>query len=296
MIQVFNNSSDHIPWYGVMEIDDPRHTDEDGNIIDTASEHLFKDGVYAKGIEPSGTMMAPIGIAQEPINRGGVGDLLVDGITQVKIVVTADDVDLNQIPDLHFAVPIQNDTTRLQLSGVGPVQVLYRKPVFGDEWALAWLNKPVIARIEVEAAGVFMPGDASVDCVFIDDVREPVYTIFVPDHDVWGVARGGGGAHDKTGTMGYATWNVRRARWELLSLQSKLLSEGKVTEAGGIAKGAVGTVRLYWELVADAVGTLPADSGEDVEALAWCSALNNGDEVVVSYDRHEHRWVVVEQV
>ncbi len=303
MLKIRNDSDEVVPWYGVLEIDDPRHKDDDGAIIDTAHEDLFKDTAYVNGIATAGYVMSPIGIAQEPINKNSVGDIMVEGITQAKVTISSDDVDADQISELKYAIPISGDVTKLQLAGFGPIKVLYRKPVHGDEWALVWLNQDVTVRIEVAADEVFLPGDelnagdVSVECVFIDDVREPIFTVWrPPGNSRFGVALGaGGGVGDpvRNGTHGYAVWSRRRFRWELLSLQDMLTIEGVIVN-GNIAQGAVGDVDLVWVRRVDAPGVAPVQSGNEIKVRNFTGPLHtNGEQIIVHFDRTEGRWLMV---
>ena len=152
-----------------------------------------------------------------------------------------------------------------------------------------------VARIEVRDGVVYMPGDASVDCHLADDPDEPIVTVYQPtSHHTFGIARGGSGVYPHSGAEGYAIWHPVRRRWELMVLNGKLICEGQVNEASGIAAGTAGTVSLYWEDYAN-LGTL-IDSGQTVEALNWCGPdVDDGDNVVVSYDRQEDRWTIIEQ-
>ena len=311
IIKVLNSSSDHIPWYGVVELDDPRNKDEDGAIINQAHEDLFKDNVYVKGVAPvnelgSGLVMANIGIAQEPINRDSVGEVLVEGITQAKVTISQGDapgVDENDLAEMHYAYPIQGDVTRLQLAGFGPIRILYRKPVFGDEWALVWLNQDVVVGIEVAPDEVFLPGDEendgdeSVECHFADDIREPIITVWRPPGNFrFGVALGaGGGVGDpsRNGTFGYAVWSRKRSRWELLSLQDMITIEGKIVN-GNIAQGDVGDVDLVWVRRVDDPGVAPLPSGNIIKVRNWTGPLHAVNEkIIVHFDRTEGKWLMV---
>ena len=312
IIKIRNDSDQVVPWYGVIEIDDPRHKDnDDGSIIDTPHESLFKDTAYVNGIAPSndlgtGLVMTPVGIAQEPINKNGVGEVLVEGITQAKVTISQGDapgVDEEDLAEMHYAYPIQGDVTRLQLAGFGPIRILYRKPVFGDEWALVWLNQDVVVGIEVAPDEVFLPGDEendgdeSVQCHFADDIREPIFTVWRPPGNFrFGVALGaGGGVGDpaRNGTFGYAVWSRKRSRWELLSLQDMMTIEGVIV-GGNIAQGDVGNVDLAWVRRVDDPGVAPVASGNIVRVRNWTGPLHaNGEEIMVHFDRTEGKWLMV---
>jgi len=151
---------------------------------------------------------------------------------------------------------------------------------------------PYTARIELAEGEVYMPGDASVNAHLIDDPDEPVVTVYPASSDHrFGIGRGGSGVHSHGGTQGYATWQPVRRRWELMTLNAKLLCEGKAD--GYINQGASGTVSLWWKDYA--TGNL-VDSGRNVTALNWCGpGIRPGDCVVVSYDRQEDRWTIIEQ-
>lgn len=291
IIQILNQSDQIVPWYGVLELGEPRHQDNAGDVTDTPHEDLFKNQVYVAGHAPTGdsNIRAPIGIVQKPLNKDCVGDILVEGITQA-IVYRADTTEI----EYRFAKPMAGDVTKLELAIEGPVEILWREEGYGDKWALVWLNKPRIMRIELAPDEVFMPGDASVECHLADGVEEVVITVFRPgSHHNFGIGRGyETGDPDHPGTEGYIIWSVERTRWEMLTLNSKLISEGKVG-SGGIAAGAVGTVNLWWRDW-DADEKDLKDSGESVEALNWCGPeLFEGDKVVVSYDRCDRRWTII---
>ncbi len=310
-ISVLNESDENVPWYGVLEIGEPRHKNNDGEIINQIQEYLFKDNVYVSGIAPSnelgtGLVMTPVGITQEPINKNGVGEVLVEGITQAKVTISTGDapgVDEEDLAEMHYAYPIQGDVTRLQLAGFGPIRIIYRKPVFGDEWALVWLNQDVIVGIEVAPDEVFLPGDEendgdeSVECHFADDIREPIFTVWRPPGNFrFGVALGAGGGEGdpvRNGTFGYAVWSRKRSRWELLSLQDMITIEGVIVN-GNIIKGNVGDVDLVWVDRADDPGGPPTQSGNIIKVRNWTGPNHvNGENIMVYFDRTEGKWLMV---
>ncbi len=174
--------------------------------------------------------------------------------------------------------------------GIGSrVYAAYNLPA--GRWEIVQ-RPPYVARIEVRDGVVYMPGDASVDCHLADDPDEPIVTVYQPTtHHRFGIARGGSSTYSHAGAEGYAYWHPVRRRWELMVLGGKLLCEGVADDTIDVT--STGTVSLWWKDYA--TGNM-ADGGENVEALNWCGPkILYGDRVIVSYDRHEDRWTIVEQ-
>jgi hypothetical protein len=162
----------------------------------------------------------------------------------------------------------------------------------------AWYNRqsgrweiiaPALNIVRIELSATLMPGDSSVTAGLVDDPAEPEITVYLNSADHHGVGRAGSGTYGHAGTLGLAIWSPVRSRWEILSLQAKLISEGKADEA--INTGSTGSVSLWWKDYA--TGNL-VDSGQNVTALNWLwPNIAQGDKVVVSYERHENRWTVI---
>lgn len=231
---------------------------------------------------------------------------------------------LSSVPDVPYTLKarriwVNHPSNQYNQKDVSPDTVLYQPTCLRDADDTAWstpsygvgsrvyaaynrqsgrweiTERPLyIARIEVRDGVVYMPGDASVDCHLADDPDEPIVTVYQPtSHHNFGIARGGSGVYPHAGTEGYALWHPVRRRWELMVLNAKLICEGRVTETGGIARGAAGTVELYWKNYAN--GNVEA-GGRSVQALNWCGPnVSQDDYVVVSYDRQENRWTIIEQ-
>lgn len=162
----------------------------------------------------------------------------------------------------------------------------------------AWYNSqsgrweilsPPLGIVRVEVADTLMPGDTSVTVGLLDSPDEPEITLYITTPEWPGVGRAGSIAYSHAGTLGYAIWSPVRSRWELLCLHAKLIAEGKTDAA--INAGASGTVSLWWRDYA--TGNL-VDSGENVTALNWLGPnLAATAKVIVSFDRHENRWVII---
>ena len=148
---------------------------------------------------------------------------------------------------------------------------------------------PPLSLARVELTATLMPGDSSVAAALVDNSDEPAITLHINSDDSPGVGRAGSDTYSHAGTVGYAIWSPVRSRWELLCLHAKLIAEGKTDSA--INAGASGTVSLWWKDYS--TGAL-VDSGENVTALNWLGPnLSASAKVIVSYDRHENRWVIV---
>ena len=148
---------------------------------------------------------------------------------------------------------------------------------------------PALNLVRIELSATLLPGDPSVTAYLTDDPAVPEITVYVNSPDYYGVGRAGSETHGHAGTLGLAVWSPVRSRWEIITLQAKLISEGKSNEA--IAAGTTGTVSLWWKDYA--TGNL-VDSGQDVTALNWLwPSIAQGDKLLVSYDRQENRWTVI---
>jgi hypothetical protein len=148
---------------------------------------------------------------------------------------------------------------------------------------------PALNVVRIELSATLMPGDPSVTAYLTDDPAVPEITVYVNSPDYYGVGRAGSETHGHAGTLGLAVWSPVRSRWEIFTLQAKLISEGKADES--IAAGATGTVSLWWKDYA--TGNL-VDSGQDVTALNWLGPnIAQGDKLLVSYERQENRWTVL---
>ncbi len=177
-----------------------------------------------------------------------------------------------------------------------------RVAAFWNEQSGHWeiCERPVyIARIELSAT--YEPGDASVAAFLVDDPAESNITLHAPAEEgaagtrahQWGIGRAGtAGPPSFGGTLGYAIWQPVRQRWEILDLSGLEAASGVVTQGGGIAEDAVGTVRVYWLDYASSPDL--TDSGIDVEATNWCGPnIDNGMRVEVHLDRSTGFWKIV---
>jgi hypothetical protein len=174
--------------------------------------------------------------------------------------------------------------------GTPPLSAAMRCYAWHNPQSVRWeILTPPLNLVRIELTGTLMPGDTSVMAELIDSPDKPEITIDINTPEWPGIGRAGSSNYSHAGTLGYAIWSPVRSRWELVWLQAKLISEGKTDAA--INVGASGVVSLWWKDYA--TGNL-VDSGENVTALNWLGPnLGAAAKVIVSYDRHENRWVIV---
>ena len=235
-------------------------------------------------------------------------------LTQAMVYPDGTDADEPDVPYTEAAKQVWLDHGDDQYGGIAhsPQTTLYHPTAFRDATALpmgtptfcagmrcyAWYNRqsgrweilaPALNVVRIELSATLMPGDSSVTADLVDDPAKPEITVYVNSADYPGVGRAGSDVYGHAGTLGAAVFSPVRSRWEILTLQAKLISEGKAD--GAINTGSTGTVSLWWKDYA--TGNL-VDSGENVTALNWLwPNIASGDKVIVAYDRQENRWSVI---
>ena len=161
-----------------------------------------------------------------------------------------------------------------------------------NRWEIIDMNDNV--RLFELLADVMPADQASGDTVigfFLDDPDETEITLYFYERYPLGIGRNGKTDPSYAGTEGYATYNYLNERWEIVCGNFKTVCEGVAVDQ--IANGATGTISLWWMDYDNA----PAlkDSAQDIEALNWASAqVESGDFVIVSCDRQENRWTIIE--
>ncbi len=169
---------------------------------------------------------------------------------------------------------------------------------------VAWLlvdDGPTLHRIELSAT--YEPGDLKVggditaSAFLVDDPEETKILLYIPTEDdlavdqahIFGVGRAGGSGYG--GTLGYARWQLKRQRWELVVLNANEVMPG--VASANIAEDAQGTVRLWW-FDFDANPVAMEDSGIDVDAFNWCGPqIDSGMRVEVALDFHSGNWRII---
>jgi len=188
--------------------------------------------------------------------------------------------------------------------GAGALAILAPKPYgigdrvvgYFDEEATRWniICRPKdIMRIECGPYD-YVPGSASVIAELLDYPNNPYATIYVPANQQTGIARHGqGDQNPAAGTQGYAVYSPERLRWELLCWSELLCMAAKVSESGGIARGNLGDVVIWWVDWDNRTGPL-ISSGITVSARNWNGpTATDGWNVNIYYDRTQQQALII---
>lgn len=123
-VAVENISGMNVPWYGVLELGNPKQWS--GGILSEGEADAFQQQVYVKGVAPGDDWREHVyGIAQEPINKDCVGDMLVVGITQAKVYIKS-----QAALQFECAKPIEDDVEKLEATTEGPFKILWSERKF----------------------------------------------------------------------------------------------------------------------------------------------------------------------
>jgi len=189
-VTVDNTSGENVPWYGVLELGDPKQWD--GGVMNEGQCNAFQQQVYLLGSKPGSSWLGKTyGIAQEPINADCVGEMLIMGLTQVKVYYPDED-SLNY----HYAIPIENDVKKLQATPAGPIVIYWSEKVVGESWALVSVATIVSIHVHFELYDALTPGEMALAYPRWYDVETNQYVTDVDDDksfyvsDILGLHRG----------------------------------------------------------------------------------------------------------
>lgn len=128
IVQVVNNTDTVIPWYGIVEIEESRHDPAE-------HESDFKGEILFGIVKPTAEDDKVIGIAQEPINIGCIGSIMLAGVTQVQVDVSAEEDESSTC-----AKPQEDDVDKLTFTSAGPVHILWKPEGYGTKWAIVCIG------------------------------------------------------------------------------------------------------------------------------------------------------------
>jgi len=256
VVQVLNQSGKVVPWYGVLELGDPRVMN--GSQLDEVG---FKQRVYLNGALPSADWEShTYGITQHPINEDCVGEMLVEGIVQVKVYI-ADTESL----EYHYAIPIEGNVDKLEASPTGLFEILWSEKKVGDDnWAIIRFPVQIPNRHFELKEALVLGGSATVLLLAWDgdsyEQNGTEFTIydFQKKHSKPATTSGADGA------FGIAQYWPDRGEWEISSMSVPM-------HFNALAKGAVDS--------GDATYTV-----DNLEPLYGCYShvLNSAEEVTVT--------------
>lgn len=303
-----------IPWHGIVGIGKPRH-----RINETAEEKGFRREVYCEGLRPVPPNLDyqtgnhwdgfgwrtedyfSIGIAEEPINPGKVGDVVIEGIVQARVYING--------KQHEWVRPIKGNVNLLETVETGPIRLFWREDKYGEVWALVWLRDILHVRCFELLEDIVPIGDGTghKTDVFAEGLGTGEETdVYMPIPTYYGIGRKR--TQYNHGTINWDIWRpsanvigsveanvdpgTPTPRWEVLSGIFKKIAVG-IVYCTEIDTDEEGDVKLWWENQEVPQGIPYIESDHVLTAYNFGPKVKKDDKVSIAYDGQEDRWFIL---